>query len=43
MKTAGYQTPGPIDRQDALQDITLGTPKAAEGRDLLVKIVLEGF
>jgi len=37
MKAVAYRTPGPIDREDALQDITLGTPKA-EGRDLLVKV-----
>jgi len=37
MKAVAYRTPGPIDREDALQDITLDTPKA-EGRDLLVKI-----
>ncbi|MGB7085063.1 MAG: zinc-binding alcohol dehydrogenase family protein, partial [Phormidesmis sp.] len=37
MKAVAYKTPGPIDREDALQDITLEQPKA-EGRDLLVKI-----
>lgn len=37
MKAIGYKIPGPIDREDALHDITLETPKA-EGRDLLVKI-----
>lgn len=37
MKAVAYRTPGPIDREDALQDINLETPKA-EGRDLLVKI-----
>ena len=37
MKAVGYKTPGPIDREDALQDITLDKPEA-EGRDLLVKI-----
>ena len=37
MKAVAYRAPGPIDREDALQDITLETPKA-EGRDLLVKI-----
>ena len=37
MKAVAYQTPGPIDREDALVDITLDTP-TAEGRDLLVKI-----
>ncbi len=37
MKAVAYRTPGPIDREDALLDITLETPKAA-GRDLLVKI-----
>ncbi|GJL59478.1 MAG: Zn-dependent oxidoreductase [Nitrospirales bacterium] len=38
MKAVAYNTPGPIEREDALQDITLETPKA-EGRDLLVKII----
>jgi NADPH2:quinone reductase len=38
MKAIAYKTPGPIDREDALQDITLETPEA-EGRDLLVKII----
>jgi NADPH:quinone reductase-like Zn-dependent oxidoreductase len=37
MKAVAYRTPGPIDRQDALQDITVETPNA-QGRDLLVKI-----
>ena len=37
MKAVAYKTAGPIDREDALQDITLEIPKAA-GRDLLVKI-----
>ncbi|MFT5241689.1 MAG: NADPH2:quinone reductase [Kiritimatiellia bacterium] len=37
MKAVAYRIPGPIERDDALQDITLDTPKA-EGRDLLVKI-----
>jgi zinc-binding alcohol dehydrogenase family protein len=37
MKAVAYRTPGPINREDALQDITLEIPKA-EGRDLLVKI-----
>ncbi|MGB0560837.1 MAG: zinc-binding alcohol dehydrogenase family protein [Spirulinaceae cyanobacterium] len=37
MKAVAYKTLGPIDRPDALQDITLETPQA-EGRDLLVKI-----
>ncbi|MGB5716148.1 MAG: zinc-binding alcohol dehydrogenase family protein [Gammaproteobacteria bacterium] len=37
MKAIAYRTPGPIDREDALQDITLETPKA-EGHDLLVRI-----
>ncbi|MEL6333812.1 MAG: zinc-binding alcohol dehydrogenase family protein [Cyanobacteria bacterium J06626_26] len=37
MKAIGYKTPGPIDREDALQDITIEMPKA-EGRDLLVKV-----
>ena len=37
MKAVAYRTPGPVDREDALQDITLETPEA-EGRDLLVKI-----
>ncbi len=38
MKAVAYKTPGPIEREDALQDITLDKPKA-EGRDLLVKII----
>lgn len=37
MKAIAYKTPGPIDREDALQDITLEKPQAT-GRDLLVKI-----
>ncbi len=37
MKAVAYHTPGPIDHEDALQDITLDIPKA-EGRDLLVKV-----
>ncbi|QDU99000.1 zinc-binding alcohol dehydrogenase family protein [Lignipirellula cremea] len=37
MKAIAYQTAGPIDREDALQDITLEKPEAT-GRDLLVKI-----
>lgn len=37
MKAVAYRTPGPIDREDALQDITLETPSAA-GRDLLVRV-----
>lgn len=37
MKAVAYETPGPIDREGALQDITLDSPEA-EGRDLLVKI-----
>ena len=37
MKAIAYKTPGPIDREDALQDITLDKPQAT-GRDLLVKI-----
>ena len=37
MRAVAYRTPGAIDREDALQDITLETPKA-EGRDLLVKV-----
>jgi zinc-binding alcohol dehydrogenase family protein len=37
MKAVAYRTPGPIDREDALEDITLETPEA-EGRDLLVKV-----
>lgn len=37
MKAVAYKTPGTIDREEALQDITLETP-VAEGRDLLVKI-----
>ena len=38
MKAVAYKTPGPIDREDALQDITLEKPKAG-GRDLLVRII----
>ncbi|MCP4262124.1 MAG: zinc-binding alcohol dehydrogenase family protein [Planctomycetes bacterium] len=38
MKAVAYKTPGPIDREDSLVDITIETPKA-EGRDLLVKII----
>jgi zinc-binding alcohol dehydrogenase family protein len=37
MKAVAYRTPGPIDREDALEDITLETPEA-EGRDLVVKV-----
>ena len=37
MKAVAYKTPGPIDREDALQDISLEKPEA-EGRDLLVKV-----
>ncbi len=37
MKAVAYRVPGPIDREDALQDITLETPTAA-GRDLLVSV-----
>ena len=37
MKAIGYKVSGPIDREDALQDITLEKPMP-EGRDLLVKI-----
>lgn len=37
MKAVAYKTPGPIDREDALQDVVLETPVAG-GRDLLVKI-----
>jgi len=38
MKAVAYRTAGPIDRKDALQDITLEKPEA-EGRDLLVNII----
>jgi NADPH:quinone reductase-like Zn-dependent oxidoreductase len=38
MKAVAYKTPGSIEREDILQDITLDKPKA-EGRDLLVKII----
>ena len=38
MKAVAYKIPGPIDREDALQDITLEIPKA-EARDLLVKVI----
>jgi NADPH:quinone reductase len=37
MKAVAYKTPGSIDRDDALQDITLEKPRAG-GRDLLVRI-----
>ena len=37
MKAVAYRTPGPVDREDALQDITVETPEP-EGRDLLVKV-----
>jgi len=37
LKAVAYKNTGPIDREDALQNITLETP-SAEGRDLLVKI-----
>ena len=37
MKAVGYSEPGPIDRENSLQDITLETPKP-DGRDLLVKV-----
>ena len=37
MKAVGFQQPGPIERLDALQDITLEKP-VAHGRDLLVEI-----
>lgn len=37
MKAIAYRTPGPIERQDSLQDITLEKP-IATGRDLLVSI-----
>jgi len=37
LKAIAYKTTGPIDREDALQDITLPKP-TAEGRDLLVKV-----
>lgn len=37
MKAVAYRTPGPLDREDALKDITLDAPEA-EGRDLLVKV-----
>ena len=37
MKAVAYRTPGPIDREDALQDIKLEKPEA-QGHDLLVKI-----
>ncbi|MBL9050198.1 MAG: zinc-binding alcohol dehydrogenase family protein [Tabrizicola sp.] len=37
MKAIGYQTPGAIDRADALQDITLPRPMP-QGRDLLVAV-----
>lgn len=37
MKAVGYKEPGPIDRADALEDITLEMPEANR-RDLLVRI-----
>lgn len=37
MKAVAYRTPGPIEREDALQDITLEKP-IANGRDLLVSV-----
>ena len=37
MKAVAYQNPGPLDRKDALVDITIDKPTAT-GRDLLVKI-----
>jgi zinc-binding alcohol dehydrogenase family protein len=37
MKAVAYQTPGAIDREDALVDIELETPKAT-GRNILVKV-----
>jgi len=37
MKAVAYKNPGSIDREDALQDITLETP-IAKGHDLLVKV-----
>ncbi|MBK1829026.1 zinc-binding alcohol dehydrogenase family protein [Haloferula rosea] len=37
MKAVAFKSPGPIDRSDSLEDITLEKP-AAEGRDLLVRI-----
>lgn len=37
MKAIGYQQAGPIDRQDALEDIELPRP-VPEGRDLLVEV-----
>jgi zinc-binding alcohol dehydrogenase family protein len=37
MKAVAYRTPGPIDREDALEDVDLEMP-TAEGRDLLVRI-----
>ena len=37
MKAVAYQTPGPIDRDDALQDVELPKPSAG-GRDLLVRV-----
>ena len=37
MKAGAYKTPGPIDHEDALQDIKLEKPEAI-GCDLLVRI-----
>ena len=42
MKAVAYKIPGPIDRENALQDINLEVPKA-EDRDLLVKIIAAIF
>ena len=38
MRAVGYSSPGPIDREDSLQDVVLEKPAAA-GRDLLVKVM----
>ena len=38
MKAVAYKTTGAIDREDALQDITLDKPQAS-GRDLLVQVL----
>lgn len=37
MRAIGYQNPGPVDREDALMDITLPRPMPL-GRDLLVEV-----
>lgn len=38
MKAVAYKSPGPIERDDALQDITLDKP-VPTGRDILVRVI----